>query len=174
MDIAAVSVITSGVVGVAGLGTGVWSARKAARTAIAAGVAQRRSDAYLELLRLVERRGEHLAARVNNIQQRDQEARYWFSRAGPSVDVTDQAMAAALVNAYGSQAVRSLYDKWWAAVADVERGFHILEWNWDQNGDPDGDLDQEALKELVQEQQPSEVSARKALGAQVALELDRR
>ena len=39
MDIAAVSVITSGVVGVAGLGTGIWSARMAARTAIVAGVA---------------------------------------------------------------------------------------------------------------------------------------
>jgi hypothetical protein len=174
MDIAAVSVITSGVVGVAGLGSGVWSARKAARTAIAAGVAQRRSDAYLELLRLVERRGEHLAARVNNIQQRDQEDRHYFSRPTPPVEVTDQAMAAAFLSAYGSEAVRSLYDKWWAAVADVEEGFHILEWNCDQNGDPDGDLDQEVLKELVQEQPPREVSARKALGVQVALELDRR
>ena len=146
----------------------------AARTAIAAGVAQRRSDAYLELLRLVERRGEHLAARVNNVQYRDRDDLYWNEIAVPSVDVTDQAVAAALINAYGSEAVRSLYNKWWAATADVESGFYLLRWNHDQGGDPDDELDPEVLKELVQEQQPAEVSARKALGVQVALELDRR
>ena len=59
-------------------------------------------------------------------------------------------------------------------ATDVEKGFHILEWNWDQNGDPDGDLDQEVLKKLVQKQQPREESARKALGVQVTSELVRR
>jgi hypothetical protein len=56
----------------------------------------------------------------------------------------------------------------------VEEGFHILRWNWDQEGDPDGDLDPKALKELVQVLQPGEESARQRLASRVALELDHR
>jgi hypothetical protein len=33
----------------------------------------------------------------------------------------DPAMAVALVNAYGSEGVRGLYDKWWTAVKELKR-----------------------------------------------------
>jgi hypothetical protein len=85
--VALASVITSGVLGLSSVVASVYNAHRAARTAIAVVAAQRRSDAYLELLRLVERRGEHLAARVNNIQQRDQEDHYYFTRPVPDVAV---------------------------------------------------------------------------------------
>jgi hypothetical protein len=55
--VALASVITSGVLGVTSTGVAVWTARLTSRTARDTQVRQRRSEAYLELLRLVEREG---------------------------------------------------------------------------------------------------------------------
>jgi hypothetical protein len=55
--VALASVITSGVLGITSTGVAVWSARLTSRTARDTQVRQRRGEAYLELLRLVEREG---------------------------------------------------------------------------------------------------------------------
>jgi hypothetical protein len=62
--VALASVITSGVLGIGSLWTAVWSTRKNVQLAREQRVQQRLGEAYLELLRLVEREGQWVRSRA--------------------------------------------------------------------------------------------------------------
>jgi hypothetical protein len=173
--VALASVITSGVLGVTSTGVAVWTARLTSRTARDTQVRQRRSEAYLELLRLVEREGLWVHHGIDRFEAKAYD-RYdyinWTQRPSvPEPPVTDRAAMTALLSAFGTDAVRERHKAWRQSVTDIEEEENTLRWNWEQDGDPEAGIGLDQLQRLLEELRPKELAARSALADAVAAEL---
>jgi hypothetical protein len=122
VGVALASVITSGVLGITTSSIAVWSARQNAKLARETRTHQRLAESYLEVLRIVEREGQWIEARITNMKIAIEE---WatvgagavtnpeqFEEAGsdrvnmpPEPAVTDRAAIAAHLAAFGSPKV---------------------------------------------------------------------
>jgi hypothetical protein len=112
VDIAVLSVISSGLVGLAGVGAAIWNSFQAARIAREGRIEQRRADAYMEVLRLAELESQYYDTRVVNLVIDAQEHYPGIKsqlavREVPPVD--SRAMMAAQISAFGSTDVYSAF-----------------------------------------------------------------
>jgi hypothetical protein len=150
--IALASVITSGIVGLGGLGTGIWSTRAAARVAREGRVVERRIDAYLEILRLVEHQSlwdEHrveVAAEAGDV--------FAPTRTGPRApDPGERATISALLAAYGSTRLKEACATWLEARIEMDRAVEVAAFNWEESyygpETPTGDDDLARLRSQV-------------------------
>lgn len=170
--VALASVITSGVVGISGIGAALWTSRQMANLARETSSQERLADAYLEVLGSVEREGQWFQSRGDILVAHTDE---YFSGRLPSLsrpELSERSRARALLGAFGSTQVKQRYQAWTLAAASLEEEHSILEWNWhEESGDPSRPIDPATLKRLLEELQPAEVAAREALANTVAGEL---
>ena len=138
----------------------------------------RLAEAYLDLLRIVERRGLWLRVTIDNLVLRataDPYDELPSPAQAQAPELTDEATADALLGAFGSDPVRELYDAWRVAVILIEREYQVLAWNHSNEGrGPDEPPALQELANLVDDLRPKEQTARKALITQVAHELGHR
>jgi hypothetical protein len=162
------------VVGVLAAGATALSAYKTAKTAREGRIEQRRADAYLRVLTIVEREGHWAEAWVATFgdlpDPHDEFAELLVKPPGP--DVADRATMSALLAAYGSSEVRDRYAAWRAAADVITRGVRsTLHW---LSVDPDAGPTEEYLKEMRDEQVPKEQALRRDLAEAIARELGHR
>ncbi|MET7820882.1 hypothetical protein AB0F59_30525 [Micromonospora lupini] len=125
-------------------------------------VHQQRASAYVEVLTIAERVGQ------------------WVSLVKPAInfgsppppdlpDFLDQARSQALLNAYGSTAVKAKFNEWRSAVDDVTRAVEQIDF-LTKNPEP-GVSRTKVWADLETRIRPREREARKLLGDQMADEL---
>ncbi|MGQ0719129.1 MAG: hypothetical protein ACT4NP_17790 [Pseudonocardiales bacterium] len=100
---------------------------------------QRLADSYLEVLRIVEREGQWIEARITNLNiaaeeadlEPNPEARNWLPRRKlvkvPEPAVTDQATIAAHLAAFGPDNVRTLHQSWRSAIVKIRLELAVLQ-----------------------------------------------
>lgn len=172
VTVALVAALISLVVGALSTAATAWSAHKTAKTAREGRIEQRRADAYLQVLTIVEREGhwtEAWLANFGDLPERDDE----YAEAlvsPPAPEVADRAKASALLAAYGSSEVRDRHAAWRTATNlithEIRSHLHWLSF------DRDYGVDEESLKR--QEQLPKEQAARRDLAEAIASELGHR
>jgi hypothetical protein len=161
------------------------SAAESAKLARETRVQQRLGESYLEVLRIVEREAQCVAASITNWKLAvEEEAEFGidavidghvtgFERVKvPEPAVTDRATIAALLAAFGSPNVRELYEAWRSTIAAIDTEEEVLRWDCQQN--PPWGPGIGGLKKLLDELQPTEVAARQALADAIAEELGHR
>jgi hypothetical protein len=172
VTLALASVITSGVVGISGIGAGLWTSRQTANLARETRSQERLANAYLEVLSSVERQGQWFQSRGDNLVARTDP---YFS--GPTAsfsrpELGERSRAKALLGAFGSTQVKNRYLAWTLAAASIDEEHRLLEWNWyEDGGDPNRPIDPTTLKTLLEKLQPAEVEVREALASAMAREL---
>jgi hypothetical protein len=108
-----------------------WSAHKTSKTAREGRIDQRRADAYVHVLTIVEREGHWCEAWVANFghykgySHEDQYELDEFVRP-PEPEVTDRATTAALLAAIGSSTVRDCHAAWRAAADVLAREVRLI------------------------------------------------
>ncbi len=190
--VALASVITSGAAVIATSGVAVWttrqsanltreSARESARLARETRVHQRLAESYLEVLRIVEREGQWIEATIKNWETAADEADWgvspedrglglWERVKVPEPAVTDRAVIAAQLAAFGSEHVRGFYIAWQSTIQKIEiqaRGLKALARECYRPLPPD-------VKDMLGELRPQELDARQALAGAIAEELGHR
>jgi hypothetical protein len=150
------SVVTSGLVGLLGVGAGVWATTTSQRLTREGRFEERRIDAYLEILRLVEHRTLWWAQRLMRLQaSEDPQYRY-----GPSSmpelprapEVDDMAKFDALLAAFGSGQLVQTCEGWVASTVRLEELYESAAWNYDQNyAGPDTERDPEDVAKIQSE-----------------------
>jgi hypothetical protein len=167
--VAGISVVSSGVI--------AWrvpdrAAKHALELARENRTQQRLAEAYADVLRIVEREGLYLFAKVCNSVAAAIESEYdpipRMQVAPPQL--TDQASVTALLAAFGSDDVRNKYNGWRGAVDGVNEAEDIMLWNWREDGDPDGPPQEDDLRRLG-ERHAVEIGARSDLANLIADEL---
>lgn len=145
---------------------------------------QRLAESYLEVLRIVEREGQWVDANVTNWKIGAEEqavfgvdpdfgGRPGFERVRmPEPAVTDRAIIAAHLAAFGSAKVRGFHDAWRSTIAAIDDEQAKLRWNMDQSYPEGPSLDE--LKPLQDVLHPNEVAARQALADAIAEKLGHR
>ncbi|WP_448812091.1 hypothetical protein [Agromyces bauzanensis] len=128
---------------------------------------QRRAEAYVDLLRVVERRGLALQDDMYNLTETEDDD---FPATMPrrAVDApprSDRAEALALVAAYGTPAIGRALDAWIKVVDDWERKRDGFDFEYQLNG-PRTLGPKDAEPERV-----NEITARRALGESVSAAL---
>lgn len=170
--VALASVITSGVVGISGIGAALWTSRQAANLARETRSQERLANAYLEVLGSVEREGQWFHSRGEILVARTDPC---FSGRVPSLskpELGERSKAKAFLGAFGSTLVKQRYLAWTLAAASIDDEHSVLEWNWhEEGGDPSRPIDPTTLKRLLEKLQPDEAAAREALASAVACEL---
>ncbi len=167
-----VALVASGTVSVAvavaGAVTAIWIATLNRDTTLQLAREERKqqrlSSAYIEILSLVHRIG------------------YWASRVRPLMDTNppqerpllpspeEQARMEALVTAFGSKEVRDLKTEWWKEIAEILlRDEDIAYWQKDGGDDSGGE---QASWKALRKHQKAEPEMRRALGEQIAKELE--
>lgn len=182
--VALASVITSGVLGITTSSIAVWSARQNANLARETRTQQRLAESYLEVLRIVEREGQWIEARITNwkIAAEEQAAFGPHPEAGdhvgfervrmPEPAVTDRATIAAHLAAFGSDNIRELYEVWRSTVTAIDTKEDSLRSIVEMDYPETPSLDE--LKRLRDVLHPKEVAARQALADAIAEELGHR
>jgi len=84
----------------------------------------------------------------------------------------DAVTMVAIVAAFGSQSVRECHKAWRMAVDDIDLEHRILQWNWEQNGDPEALITLDEQKKLQSELKPLELTTRQALADAIGAELN--
>lgn len=178
--LALASVITSAVAVITTGGIAVWTARHNAKLARETRTQQRLAESYLEVLRIVEREGQWIEARITNWKLAVEEEAVFgpdptakghdgFERVKvPEPAVTDRATAAAHL-AFGSPKVRGLHQTWRSTVTAIDTEESTLRWNYSQTY-PEGPSFDE-LKQLLDVLHPDERAARQALADAIAEDL---
>lgn len=147
------SVITSGLVGLLGVGAGVWATTTSQRLTREGRFEERRIDAYLEILRLVEHRTLWWAQRVMRLEASG-DPQYIY---GPSnmpelprtPEVDDMATLDALLAAFGSSQLVQTCKGWVASTVRLAGLLEAAAWNYDQNyAGPDTETDPEDLAKI--------------------------
>lgn len=171
--VALASVITTGVVGLAGLGATVWTSKRAREHAEKLATGQRQQerlqDAYLALLQAMRRSG------------------LWAQNVKPTLDTDpprpvpdpadddDWSRVLALLDAYGSPEVRELHAKWLSVINEVGRAAWDIEFRRVHKEQLprrlDGETQFDVYERLDKELRPAEREARQAVADQVAVEL---
>jgi hypothetical protein len=88
--------------------------------------------------------------------------------------VTDKATAAALVAAFASNSVWESHTAWREAADTFGNKIKWIEYGMAFDGDPGAKVPDEWMKELTEDLQPKERSARQALAEAIAHELGHR
>ena len=132
--VALASVITSGVVGISGIGAALWTSRQAATLAREARSQERLANAYLEVLGMVELEGQWFLSSADNLVARTDP---YFSGTPASLskpELAKRSRARALLGAFGSAQVKQRYLAWTLAAASIDedqtpvRGRHDSAW----------------------------------------------
>ncbi len=184
-QVALAAVIVAALSGLGGILVAVWTTRRnelMTRETLASNervthdnrVEDKRADAYVELLRLIEREAMALASTMEQLEHRTepdygQPSPRRIDRPPPY----DRASLSALVAAFASPAVRQLIGQWSEVVASFDREHGRLQFEWEQSGDPQEPLDWtslEGLRDVIR----SEAVARQAIRERVVSELDSR
>jgi hypothetical protein len=172
VDVALASVLSSAVVGLAGLGTAIYGIRVSRRQVREERVEGRRADAYLELLTLVEAEGQWVET---YLQSHQVESTYTAGDIRPIVAKrpapTEKGRARAIVMAYGSGEVQRAWAQWIDAVKAIDDEYQELAYAW-ANPARGGHIDSAELKNLAEPYGPAELSRRLELSALVALQLN--
>lgn len=187
--VALASVITSGVLGITTSSIAVWSARQNAKLARETRTHQRLADSYLEVLRIVEREGQWIEARITNVKiaieewatvgadavvnpEVVEEAGFNRVKRPPEPAVTDRAAIAAHLAAFGSPKVRGLYQDWRSTATAIDTEYNTVDYNANVNY-PDPTLGLDDLKHL-DELGNQELAERQKLADAIAGELGHR
>ncbi len=160
-----------------------WAREDAAQSYVR--TQQRLADSYLEVLRLVEREGQWVDARITNWKLAVEEAEanppyvddfyhrpgFEFERVKVSEPaVADRAIIAANLAAFGSPNVRRLYQVWRSTVTEIDEErvtmIYVLTADDEEHQHGLGEV-----KELLDVLQPKQSAARQALGDAIAKEL---
>lgn len=138
-------------------------------------IQQRLADAYLGVLQIVEREGLWLQAAVTNLQNLvwDEYEQVPLLLV-PEPVLADQATAAALLDAFGSDDVHENYDRWRSAMSAAVYEREGVYWNLQESGDPAARPSEQELRKLAEALCPGEQSARKRLADVIARELGHR
>jgi hypothetical protein len=173
--VALASVITSGVAVIATSGVAVWTVQQSAKLARKTRVEQRLADSYLEVLRLVEREGQWVEARITNQEIAAAEAENFDSYPSrvkmSEPDVTDRATIAAHLAAFGSDNVRRLYPAWRSTITAIENEETTLSWGAIEDSEAPSFDDLKRLRDVLY---PTERAARQAMADAIAEELGHR
>jgi hypothetical protein len=107
--------------GIAGIAITIWQTVKGSSDALVQRRSERTTDAYLELLRIVERRGLWLHDRTSNLYYADEIREGISSRMKlEPPQRAEFAHAEALVAAFASSTVSACFSSWRAAVLEVD------------------------------------------------------
>jgi hypothetical protein len=166
------AVIVSGVVGIAGVLSGIWLFARQARLTRNERKSQRLADAYLEVLASVERESAWLNSwGVRLHDQTDPEFLRRRLAEMPRPDRSERAKVRALLAAFASDEVKACYAAWLQAANDIEIEHDNVRFNYEQDmSHPDELLDSKYLTELMK-MEPTEEDARNALADKIAQEL---
>lgn len=138
-------------------------------------IQQRLADAYVDVLQIVEREGLWLQAAVTNLKNSVWDEYEQIPRLrAPEPTLADQATAAALLAAFGSNDVRENYDEWRSAMSAALQEREGVYWNLQESGDPDARPSEQDLRELAEIRYPREQAARSRLADAIARELGHR
>ncbi len=174
--VAIIAVIATATVGLSGAGVSLYGIHRTARTARETQVRQRRADAYLEVLRLMEANAHWVTASAANLEMNsDKEwSKYFegaYDRKVPEAPALgSEAVMRAHVAAFGSADAKVAFKAWQAAMLPIDEffanlGFIVIESN---NGAPP---DSEQIKPLL-DALPVEEQARAAFAEAAAKDLE--
>lgn len=126
------AVITTGALGFAGLATSLWSTNQGVRATRQGRVDDRRIDACVEILRLVEHKTFWFERRV----ARAELAGDPYEQIPPLPEppnIGEQVIIETLLVAFGSPALRGACIGWTDAAAHMELQLEVAAWNYEQN-----------------------------------------
>lgn len=174
--VAIVSVIASATVGLSAAGVSLYGIHRTARTARATQLRQRKADAYLEVLRLMEAQAQWITANATNLKANSDEEYYryfagQYDRQLPGPPALDsQAVMRAHVAAFGSTEARTTFKAWLFARKPIDDFFADLPFlvSESNNGAPP---DEAQLKPLL-DALPVEERARAAFAEAAAKDLE--
>lgn len=151
--LALASVITSGTVGALGVGSGIWATRLARSLTREGRFEERRIDAYLEILRLVEHKTLWWERNLLRTEATgDPQYTYGYSTLpelprAPEVD--ELATIDALLAAFGSEELVESCAGWVTATERLDGLYEVAAWNYHENyHGPDTETDPKDLANL--------------------------
>lgn len=147
--LALISVITGGILGAGGIAASVWTTRQTLRAARQGRVEERRIDAYLDILKIIEHQNLWHEHRILNAEEQGDV--YADKRTEPlRADPSERATLSALATAYASNGVRATCRQWLEAVEQLDTIMAVASWNWEQDyhgpETPTGNADLAALR----------------------------
>lgn len=174
--VAIVSVIASATVGLSAAGVSLYGIHRTARTARATQLRQRKADAYLEVLRLMEVQAQWVTANASNFETNSDQEYYRFFEDQYDRQLPDppalgsQAVMRAHVAAFGSTEARATFKAWLTTVTPIDGFFADLPFivSESNNGAPP---DEAQLKPLL-DALPVEERARAAFAEAAAKDLE--
>lgn len=177
MDLVAIiSVIASATVGLSAAGVSLYGIHRTARSARATQVRQRKADAYLEVLRLMEAHAQWVTAKTSNLEENSDREYHRIFQGQYDRQLPDRPTLSSLatmrahIAAFGSTEAKTSFKTWLRAMDPiddffVQLPFIVIESN---NGEsPDGDQ----LKPLL-DALPAEEQARAAFAEAAAKDLE--
>jgi hypothetical protein len=126
------AVVTTGALGFAGLATSIWSTKEAARVARHARVDEKRIDACVEILRLVEHRTLWFESRVAGAELAGDPFEN-TPKLPREPDVGERAIIETLLAAFGSSSLRNACSGWTGAALELEKQLEVAAWNWNES-----------------------------------------
>ncbi|WP_158297082.1 hypothetical protein [Zhihengliuella sp. ISTPL4] len=131
---------------------------------------QRRAEAYVKVLRIVETRGLAVQDEMYNYTETGDTAYDVYAPTLPKRDISmpdrnDRAEARALLAAFGTVATRQAFEKWLAVVVEWEDKLAGWHYDNDVNGPP------ELQPDDAEPYRANELAARSALGEAVSSEV---
>lgn len=198
LEVALAAVIVAALTGLGGIVMAAWTTRRnermtrealatnerLTRETLAANerltrenrIEDKRADAYLELLRLIEREGLALESTMTRLEARTEPD---YGQATPRTTdrppLSERAAISALLVAFGSPALKSHVESWAEAVKQFDDEYERLAFDWMQNvGDPNEPIESASLDGLrgvlLAEQQERREVARQIVDELTALE----
>lgn len=168
-QVALLGVACAFALGLAGIAVSVWQTFAVGKRDAAARREERRADGYLQLLELVQRRGQAEQDLVTNI---DRSTDIQLGTANfIQVDrhaLSDDSQASALVAAFASPDVTTLHLDWRTAVEELHTQAALL----GVTASPTDKTSEDQSRELVEVLAPAEIRARARLSARVRDELN--
>lgn len=154
-------------IGLGGIGASIAQTASSGRRETRNRIFDRRADAYLKLIRLIEARGRSVQDHIWNARKSDEHNMGYGQRI--EVDEprrVEHAEAASLVAAFGSDSVRTSFETWSSTLDAVDDEFDSLGFQWSEN--PETPLDTDRLGDVLG---PAEIAARTDVGRLVREEM---
>lgn len=121
--IALASVLTSGAVGLAAVGGGIWSTRSHVTQARADRIYERKTEAYLEILDIVQREGHRIYERKRQLEESIGELEESSDRSAPTdAGPLDTLRLGTLTAAFASRKLEQAILEWRRRVARFDVG----------------------------------------------------
>ena len=124
-------------VGLAGAGVALYSARRTAKTAEEGRIEQRAADGYLKILSLAEQEAQWLDSIVYNLGLDRKELEYGDVSflLVPKPALTDRATAAALIAAFAFKPVLESHTAWRTAADALDMKTDAISFQMEQDGE---------------------------------------